>query len=68
MTTQSQTDRILAHMKKGGGITPLQALRLYGSLRLGARIWDLKRAGYRIEKTMVRRGNKHFARYELRRA
>ena len=68
MTTQSQAARILAHMKKGNGITPLQALRLYGSLRLGARIWDLKRAGHRIEKTMVRSGKKHWARYELVRA
>ena len=67
MSTQSQTERILAHMKKGNGITPLQALRLYGSLRLGARIFDLKRAGYRIEKTMVRSGKKHWARYVMAR-
>ena len=65
MRTQSQNALILAHMKKRGGIEPLQALRLYGSRRLGARIFELKRAGHRIEKTMVRSGRKCWARYEL---
>ena len=68
MKPASQNAMILLHMKKRGGIEPLQALRLYGSLRLGARIFELKRAGHRIEKTMVRSGRKHWARYALVRA
>ena len=68
MKPASQNAMILLHMKKRGGIEPLQALRLYGSFRLGARIFELKRAGHRIEKTMVRSGRKAWARYELVRA
>ena len=65
MTTQSQNARILAHLKKGRAITPLDALRMFGSFRLSGRIYDLKRAGHRIEKTMVRSGRKRWAKYQL---
>ena len=68
MRTASQNSAILAHLKKGRSIDGMTALRLYGSWRLGARIWELKRAGHRIEKTMVRSGIKHWARYALVRA
>jgi len=39
----SQNERIKQHLEMGRSITPLAALRLYGCLRLGARIYDLKR-------------------------
>jgi hypothetical protein len=39
---QSQCDQILEYMKSGNKITPLEAEIYFGSLRLGARIWDLK--------------------------
>ena len=68
MTTQSQNARILAHLKNGRAITPLLALKLYGSLRLSGRIYDLKRDGHRIEKTIVRKGRKHWARYVMARS
>ena len=55
-------------LKKGKAITPLLALKLYGSFRLSGRIYDLKRDGHRIEKTMVRKGRKQWARYVLARA
>ena len=64
----SQTQRILRHLKKGRSISPLQALRMYGSLRLGARIYDLRREGHRIERQMVRRNGKHWARYLMARS
>ena len=64
----SQTQRILRHLKKGRSISPLQALRMYGSLRLGARIYDLRREGHRIERQMVRRNGKHWARYVMARS
>ena len=38
----SQNARILAYMKQGRSITPLLALRLFGSLRLAARIYDIR--------------------------
>ena len=42
MTDETQTDAILAHLERGLPITPLDALRLYGCFRLGARVWELK--------------------------
>lgn len=48
----SQEDMILAHLKKGYSLTPLDALKLFGCFRLGARIWSLKKV-HRIEKTMI---------------
>lgn len=44
----SQTDEILAHLKSGKEITPLEALDLYGCFRLGARILDLRKKGHPI--------------------
>ncbi len=61
----SQTDRILAHLKCEP-ITPLQALRLYGCLRLGARILDLRSKGYAISTDMIEiSGRQRVARYSL---
>lgn len=60
----AQTARILAHLKHHT-ITPLQALKLYGCFRLGARIWDLRRAGYDIHTTLVETCGKRVARYRL---
>lgn len=39
----TQTEKVLRHMKRFGSITPLEAMEEYGIMRLGARIWDLKR-------------------------
>lgn len=38
----SQSDMIYAYMQQHGSITPLEALRELGCMRLGARIWELK--------------------------
>ena len=52
-----QTEQILDYMKNYGGITPMDALKDIGCMRLAARIADLKREGHRIrsEKVAVRR-------------
>lgn len=47
METQNQA--ILEHLKTGRAITPLDALDLFGSFRLSARIFDLKEQGWPIE-------------------
>ena len=39
---ESQKQMILRYMQEEGSITPLDAIREFGCLRLGARIWDLK--------------------------
>lgn len=64
----TQNEMILAHLQKGKPITPLQALREYGCLRLGARIFELRRNGYNIterRKTDPRNPRKHFSEYRL---
>jgi hypothetical protein len=51
--TETQTAQILAHLKTGRSITPIDALNKYGCFRLGARIYDLKQDGHNIVKDMV---------------
>lgn len=53
MNTDSQTLRIQRWLAQGHTLTPLEALKRFGTLRLGARAWDLKRAGWPISKRMV---------------
>ena len=65
-----QEERILKYMQDFGSITPLQALDDLGVMRLGARIYDLKRAGHMISRRMVTRENRYgeavsFAEYRL---
>ena len=63
----TQTEWILEHLLKGWSITPLEALQLYGSLRLGARIHDLRSRGIRIEMEIERGSDtRHFARYWMK--
>lgn len=68
-TKKPQKEQILEHLEKFGSITPMEAQRLYGCMRLGARIWDLKREGHKFIVEMVevttRSGKAHVARYRL---
>lgn len=45
-----QKDRIMKYFKDFGSITPLQAIRDLGIMRLGARIWELVREGWTIDR------------------
>jgi hypothetical protein len=56
---------LLDYLKKGYSITPLEALRFFGSLRLGALIFDLRSEGYDITTTLVRNDRKQYASYKL---
>ena len=60
----SQTDEILTHLKRKRTITPMEALKLYGSFRLAARVKDLKNAGHVIQTHMVNSKGKKFAKYQ----
>lgn len=64
---RSQNDRIIDYLATGKPLTPLMALRRFGCMRLGARIYELKREGHRIESTRVRRGGAVVAEYRLSR-
>jgi hypothetical protein len=66
MDMATQSDQILAHLKGGGTLTPLEALDKFGCFRLGARIWDLKQEGHDIQAARVDVGNgKKVARYRI---
>jgi len=53
-------------LEKGRSITPIQALDMFGCFRLGARIWDLRKAGYDIETLNHKLPNgKIVAKYKL---
>ena len=63
----SQRAAIKRDLELGKRISPLSALNDYGCLRLCARIYELKRAGVPIVKTMVSDhfSGKHYAMYWL---
>lgn len=70
---EKQTERILNYMRVHGSITPLDALREIGCMRLASRISDLRKEGYLIRSSMVSVKNTagqkvHFAEYRLEEA
>jgi hypothetical protein len=64
---ESQNEKVKEHLVSGKSITPLEALRLFGCLRLGARIWDLRRKHGLPVVTEIVKGEqgKHYAKYSL---
>ena len=62
---ESQRKRILKHLLSGKALTPIQALNLFGCLRLSARIKDLRDDGHNIQTEIINSGNKQFANYKL---
>ena len=68
-----QVNRVLSYLEEFGSITPLDALRDLSIMRLGARIWELKRnlpTGTTISSDLVPIPNRwgqvsHVARYSL---
>lgn len=66
----TQCERILKYMRDFGSINPMQAMKDLGVYRLGARIYDLKKAGHHITRRMVSSKNRYgeavsFAEYRL---
>ena len=66
-TTQSM--KIIEYIKTHGSITSLEAIQHIGCTRLSGRIFDLKKMGYNIVKTMeevpTRDGTTRVAIYRL---
>jgi hypothetical protein len=65
MNTQpSTTKKIEAWLLRGYKLTPLQALGKWGCMRLGARIYELRKGGMDIRTTPITRNGKTFAQYQ----
>jgi hypothetical protein len=66
VSTGPQTWHILDMLRTyRGGVTPMDALREAGCMRLAARIADLRAAGYHITTEYVNVNGRRFARYHL---
>lgn len=52
-TSASQCNQIAAWLREGRSITALQALNLFGCMRLASRICDLRERGMDIKKQRV---------------
>jgi hypothetical protein len=61
--TDTINQRVLKHLQNGHMITPLQALRLFGTIRLAAAIYDLRKEGNDIKMEPMTVGRKRFASY-----
>ena len=55
----TQAERVLMYMRDFGSISQLEALRDLGCMRLAARISDLKKKGYVIQRDMVSSSNRY---------
>ena len=66
-TTRSQKAAILNYLLTGKSLSQLEAAEMFGCWRLGARCYDLREDGYRIETEMVTNEStgKRFARYYM---
>ena len=52
-TSKTQSEAILDHLRRGGRLTPLEALERFGCSRLAARVWELKERGWAIGSRVV---------------
>jgi len=67
---ESQCNKVLHFIETEGSITPLDALREFGCMRLASRVSDLKRKGYPITREMESHKNRYgetvrYARYRM---
>lgn len=50
---ESQNKRILAYLEDGNRVTGLEAISLFGCIRLAARISELRSQGHNIRKETI---------------
>ena len=50
MQTETQNQMLKSILDQGKHITPIDALNMIGSMRLAARVYDLKISGYPVDK------------------
>ena len=66
----NQKEKVMRHLNNYGSITPLDAFRDYGIMRLAAVIFNLKEDGKNIESEMISSSNRfgekvNFSEYKL---
>ena len=49
----TQAEQILAHLRAGNKLTSLEAIRLFGCMRLAAVVYDLRREGHDISGELI---------------
>ena len=63
----SKTQLILKHLKRGAGITPMQAWEKYGVYRLSSVIHSLRKRGFKIQTEIRAYNGSDYAYYIMRR-
>ena len=65
----SQNDQVLRFLLTGNRLSPIIALKLFGSMRLGARVYELKAQGHDIKSEMFKDpiSGKRYSRYWIER-
>lgn len=63
--TTSQNYLILKHLLDGYSLTPIGALHLFKCFRLSGRILELRKSGWPIRTTLIKKGRKVFAEYSF---
>lgn len=64
----SQTALVIRVLRRGEKLTPLDAWKRFGIYRLGARVWDARKAGHQILTQMVEvKPGMRVASYSMRR-
>jgi hypothetical protein len=61
----SQCNDILRALKRGEKLTPLDALRRFGTIALHSRAAELRARGYKVRCRLVQRGGKRVGEYSL---
>jgi len=65
-SNRSQEAQIFELLRRGATISPFEAVAMFDCLRLGARIYDLRRKGWAI-KSFINPGKKRYAVYFMTR-
>ena len=61
----TQAKAILEHLQQGLALTSIEAARKFGCLRLAARIYDLRHAGFDVRSHLITVGKRHISMYLL---
>ncbi|MBK2259182.1 helix-turn-helix domain-containing protein [Francisella philomiragia] len=49
VSKECKNQKVFEHLNSGMTLTPAEAYKQYGTMRLGAIVYDLKQKGYHIE-------------------